>query len=90
MAEPPSPLLESKSDWNISIRINSGFLISVFKFRIKTYHSNNFGKTWVSRRNISDTSATSLEIKREWYVCMYSNKNPLVFLDEIDDSGISV
>jgi hypothetical protein len=30
----------------------------------------NFGKTWVSRRNIGDTSATPLGIKREWYVCI--------------------
>jgi hypothetical protein len=30
-----------------------------------------FGKTWVSRRNIWDTSATPSGIKREWYVCMY-------------------
>jgi hypothetical protein len=28
-----------------------------------------FGKTWVSRRNISDISASS-EIKCEWYVCI--------------------
>jgi hypothetical protein len=31
----------------------------------------HFGKTWLSRRNIGDTSATPLGIKREWYVCMY-------------------
>jgi hypothetical protein len=31
----------------------------------------NFGKTWVFRRYIWDTSATPSGIKREWYVCMY-------------------
>jgi hypothetical protein len=38
-----------------------------------TYYSqlNNFGKTWASRRNIWNASATPSEIKREWYVCMY-------------------
>jgi hypothetical protein len=32
---------------------------------------SSFGKTWASRRNIWDASATPSEIKREWYECMY-------------------
>jgi hypothetical protein len=36
----------------------------------------NFGKTWVSRRNIWDTSATPSGIKREWYVCIHSVGRP--------------
>jgi hypothetical protein len=31
---------------------------------------SNFGKTWASRRNIWDASATPSGIKREWYVCI--------------------
>jgi hypothetical protein len=36
--------------------------------------ANYFGKTWVSRRNIWDTSATPSGIKGEWYVyvCYYA------------------
>jgi hypothetical protein len=32
---------------------------------------NNFGKMWVSWRNIRGVFATPSGIKREWYVCMY-------------------
>jgi hypothetical protein len=31
----------------------------------------NFSKTWASRRNIWEASATPSGIKRKWYVCMY-------------------
>jgi hypothetical protein len=32
---------------------------------------SNFGKTWASRSNICDASATPPGIKRDCYVCMY-------------------
>jgi hypothetical protein len=37
---------------------------------------NNFGKSWASRRNIWDVSATPTRIKRRWYVCMYVTSDP--------------
>jgi hypothetical protein len=37
--------------------------------------ANNFGKTWVSRRNVCCASATPSGIKREWYVkCEYHKR----------------
>jgi hypothetical protein len=42
----------------------------------------NFGKTWLSLRNIWDTSATPSGIKREWYVyvCIYVIRGNSYFL----------
>jgi hypothetical protein len=36
--------------------------------------TSNFGKTWVSRRNVWDVSADPSGIKRKQYVCMYKMK----------------
>jgi hypothetical protein len=33
---------------------------------------SNFGKTWVSQRNILEASVTPSGMKHEWYICMYN------------------